>query len=88
VRETLFNWLGHDLAELATLELFAGSGVLSLEALSRGARQAVAVDRERRAIAALADTATAFGVRAACATSGERRRHRAAPQPAPAQAVA
>lgn len=61
VRETLFNWLGQDLSELATLELFAGSGVLSLEALSRGARLAVAVDRDRRAVEALAATAREFG---------------------------
>ena len=46
VRETLFNWLGQDLAELSTLDLYAGSGVLSLEALSRGAALAVAIDRD------------------------------------------
>jgi len=53
VRETLFNWLGQDLTDLATLDLFAGSGALSFEALSRGARLAVAVDRSREAMAAL-----------------------------------
>jgi 16S rRNA (guanine966-N2)-methyltransferase len=51
VRETLFNWLGQDLTDLSTLDLFAGSGALSLEALSRGARAAVAVDRSDQAIA-------------------------------------
>lgn len=61
VRETLFNWLGQDLAGFTTLELFAGSGVLSLEALSRGARLAVAVDRDRGSVAALAATAREFG---------------------------
>jgi 16S rRNA (guanine966-N2)-methyltransferase len=53
VRETLFNWLGQDLGGCATLDLYAGSGVLSLEALSRGAVLAVAVDRNPRAVAAL-----------------------------------
>ncbi|MCL4130708.1 UNVERIFIED_CONTAM: hypothetical protein GTU68_045329 [Idotea baltica] len=37
VRETLFNWLMHDLAGARCLDLFAGSGALGLESLSRGA---------------------------------------------------
>jgi len=37
VRETLFNWLGQDLAGARCLDLFAGSGVLGFEAGSRGA---------------------------------------------------
>jgi 16S rRNA (guanine966-N2)-methyltransferase len=53
VRETLFNWLGQDLSELSTLDLFAGSGALSFESLSRGAERAVAVDISDVAIAAL-----------------------------------
>jgi 16S rRNA (guanine966-N2)-methyltransferase len=61
VRETLFNWLGQDLAELSTLDLYAGSGALSLEAISRGASLAVAVDRDGHAVHAMADTATLFG---------------------------
>ncbi len=61
VRETLFNWLGQDLAGRSTLELYAGSGVLSLEAISRGARLAVAVDRDRRSVVALGETARRFG---------------------------
>jgi 16S rRNA (guanine966-N2)-methyltransferase len=48
VRETLFNWLGQDLTGWSTLDLFAGSGALTLEALSRGAALAVAVDRAPR----------------------------------------
>lgn len=64
VRETLFNWLGQDLFELACLDLYAGSGVLSLEALSRGAGLAVAVDRNRTLIAALEATGREFGAQA------------------------
>jgi 16S rRNA (guanine(966)-N(2))-methyltransferase RsmD len=61
VRETLFNWLGQDLDGRVTLDLYAGSGALSLEALSRGAALAVAVDRNAALIRAIEATATAFG---------------------------
>src|SRR5215471_7790004 len=64
VRETLFNWLGQDLSGRATLDPFAGSGALSLEALSRGAALAVAVERERKLVEALRDTAATLGARA------------------------
>lgn len=37
VRETLFNWLMHDIVSAHCLDLFAGTGILGLEALSRGA---------------------------------------------------
>jgi 16S rRNA (guanine966-N2)-methyltransferase len=53
VRETLFNWLGQDLAGLTCLDLFAGSGALGFEAASRGASQVVMVERDRLAFAAL-----------------------------------
>jgi 16S rRNA (guanine966-N2)-methyltransferase len=62
VRETLFNWLGQELGGWRTLDLYAGSGVLSLEAVSRGAALAVAVDRNPALIRALEATALAFGV--------------------------
>jgi len=62
VRETLFNWLGQSLEGVRSLELFAGTGVLSLETLSRGGALAVAVDRHRGVIDALRATAGAFGV--------------------------
>ena len=44
VRETLFNWLQHSIVGSRCLDLFAGSGALGLEALSRGAREAVFVE--------------------------------------------
>jgi 16S rRNA (guanine966-N2)-methyltransferase len=44
VRETLFNWLQFSLAGARCLDLFAGSGALGFEALSRGAREVVFVD--------------------------------------------
>ena len=64
VRETLFNWLGQDLTGRATLDPFAGSGALSLEALSRGATLAVAVDRDPKLVRALEATAAKLGTRA------------------------
>ena len=62
VRETLFNWLGQDLAGRTTLEPYAGSGVLSLEALSRGASAAVAIDQSAAAIRRLRETAEAMRI--------------------------
>ncbi|MHB8345812.1 MAG: 16S rRNA (guanine(966)-N(2))-methyltransferase RsmD [Acidiferrobacterales bacterium] len=53
VRETLFNWLQPWIDGAACLDLFAGSGALGLEALSRGAARAVLVERNPEAIAAL-----------------------------------
>ncbi|AJP47524.1 methyltransferase [Rugosibacter aromaticivorans] len=47
VRETLFNWLGHDLSGLSCLDLFAGSGVLGIEAASRGASYVACVEQSR-----------------------------------------
>jgi len=44
VRETLFNWLQHSIAGARCLDLYAGSGALGLEALSRGAREVVFVE--------------------------------------------
>lgn len=46
VRETLFNWLAFDLAGRHVLDLFAGTGALGLEALSRGADQARFVEAD------------------------------------------
>ena len=45
VRETLFNWLGTRTPGSRCLDLFAGSGILSIEALSRGATSVTLVDR-------------------------------------------
>lgn len=53
VRETLFNWLRDVVAGARCLDLFAGSGALGLEALSRGAAAVLLVDRERLVLEAL-----------------------------------
>jgi len=51
VRETLFNWLGPNLSGWRCLDLFAGSGSLSFEAVSRGAAHATLLDRDAKACA-------------------------------------
>ncbi len=53
VRETLFNWLAPYVEGARVLDLFAGSGALFLEALSRGAGSALALDLNPAAIASL-----------------------------------
>jgi 16S rRNA (guanine966-N2)-methyltransferase len=60
----VFNWLGQDLTGKRCLDLFAGTGALSLEAASRGAALAVAVDRNRALIDALSDTKAALAAAA------------------------
>ncbi|WP_081618207.1 16S rRNA (guanine(966)-N(2))-methyltransferase RsmD [Mycobacterium sp. 155] len=63
VRESLFNVLAArlDLAGVAVLDLYAGSGALGLEALSRGAASALFVESDRRAAAVIADNIAALG---------------------------
>lgn len=60
-RETLFNWLGNvdgpALHGARVLDLFAGSGALGLEAVSRGAREALLVERDPALAQSLRDTA-------------------------------
>jgi 16S rRNA (guanine966-N2)-methyltransferase len=53
VRETLFNWLMNHVGGARCLDLFAGTGALGLEALSRGARETVFVERDPALAAAL-----------------------------------
>jgi 16S rRNA (guanine966-N2)-methyltransferase len=57
VRETVFNWLGQDLSGRTCLDLFAGSGAFSFEALSRGAVLAVCIERDPVALQGLRDNA-------------------------------
>lgn len=45
VRETVFNWLQCDIENKVIIDAFAGSGALGLEALSRGAKQAVFIEK-------------------------------------------
>ncbi len=62
LRETLFNVLQPRLEEARFLDLYAGSGANGLEALSRGAREAVLVERAGPALAAIRANITALGL--------------------------
>jgi len=62
VRETLFNILAHDIPEARVLDLFAGSGSVGLEALSRGAKHATFVEKARPALACLRENIATLGV--------------------------
>ena len=53
VRETLYNWLQHSIVGTRCLDLFAGSGALGLEALSRGATGVVFVEQAQAAARSL-----------------------------------
>lgn len=53
VRETLFNWLGQDLTGWRCIDAFAGTGVLALEAASRGAVQVLAFEQDAQLVALL-----------------------------------
>jgi 16S rRNA (guanine966-N2)-methyltransferase len=61
VRETLFNWLQHSITGSRCLDLFAGSGALGLEALSRGAKEAVFVEQFPAAARALQEQLVRLG---------------------------
>src|SRR5579875_572546 len=51
VRESMFNILREVVVDRVVIDLFAGTGALGLEALSRGARRAVFVERDRENVA-------------------------------------
>jgi 16S rRNA (guanine(966)-N(2))-methyltransferase RsmD len=64
VRESLFNIVAarRDLTGLAVLDLYAGSGALGLEALSRGAASALFVETDQRAASVIARNIKALGL--------------------------
>ncbi len=63
VREALFSILGQDLGGLAVLDPFGGTGLLSFEALSRGAESAYIIERDGGALRQLRRAAEALGLR-------------------------
>lgn len=62
VKESLFNIIQFEVEGRRVLDLFAGSGQLGIEALSRGAKQAVFVDASREATAVIRDNLTGTGL--------------------------
>jgi 16S rRNA (guanine(966)-N(2))-methyltransferase RsmD len=72
VRESLFNVLTAriDFAGIRVLDLYAGSGALGLEALSRGAASALVVEADARAASVIEQNIAALGVRGAAVRRG------------------
>lgn len=90
VRESLFNVLLHgiegaDLEGAAVIDVFAGTGALGLEALSRGAVHAVFIDNDKTALACVRRNAGALGVGRQVTLLGLDARH---PPPPPLAARA
>lgn len=65
VRETLFNWLQPVIAGARCLDLFAGTGVLGLECLSRGGSEAVLVEKDAQAARVLSENVLRLQARTA-----------------------
>lgn len=65
VRETLFNWLQPWVSGSRCLDLYAGSGILGFEALSRGAHSVVFVDEQAKVVARLRDQMKALDTESA-----------------------
>jgi 16S rRNA (guanine966-N2)-methyltransferase len=74
VRETLFNWLAPVIHGARCLDLFAGSGALGLEALSRGASQVVFVERAAEVSRHLRETVAALAPEGGRVVQGRRGR--------------
>ncbi|MCF6191869.1 MAG: RsmD family RNA methyltransferase, partial [Candidatus Hydrothermae bacterium] len=62
IRRAIFDALGSSVEGARVLDLFAGSGALGLEALSRGAEKVVLVERNRALTRRLRDLVRAWGV--------------------------
>lgn len=82
VRETLFNWLAGRIVGARCLDLFAGSGALGLEALSRGAADVVFVERDAEAAHEVQARLTEWGAQGGAVEKTDALRYleRSAPQ--------
>ena len=63
VKQAIFNLAGADIQDAQVIDLFAGSGALGIEALSRGASRVVFVDREPRGLAILRQNLETLGLK-------------------------
>lgn len=66
IRQAVFNMLAPDLEGVEFFDIFAGTGIVGLEALSRGAGHAIFVERERRQINLIERNVTHVGYRGSC----------------------
>ena len=90
VREAVFSSVQHAMAGftgLAVLDLFAGSGALGIEALSRGADHTVFIESDAGALATIRDNLAACGTRAGTVLRADVLAHVAQPAPEPFDVV-
>jgi 16S rRNA (guanine966-N2)-methyltransferase len=66
LREAVFNMLSDSVVDTEVLDLFAGTGALGFEALSRGARHVTFIDHSKQSIACIQKNAESLGVTAQC----------------------
>ena len=71
VKETLFGILGERVLDALVLDLYAGSGALGIEALSRGAARATFVERGREAVAAIRHNLSKTGLEPSATVFGQ-----------------
>ncbi|MGB6941537.1 MAG: 16S rRNA (guanine(966)-N(2))-methyltransferase RsmD [Bryobacteraceae bacterium] len=62
LRETLFNVLAPRLADCVFLDVYAGTGAVGIEALSRGARRAIYIEKNRAAVEVIRENLAALGL--------------------------
>lgn len=62
VRETLFNWLSHKILDAECLDAFGGSGALSFESVSRGAKQVTLIEQCPMTTQVIKDNITRFNI--------------------------
>ena len=62
IREAIFNILSNDIAKTLVLDLFAGTGALGIEALSRGAKQVLFVDNRNASLSVLKQNIASCGL--------------------------
>jgi 16S rRNA (guanine(966)-N(2))-methyltransferase RsmD len=67
LRETLFNVLAADMPGARVLDVYAGTGAVGLEALSRGARAVTFIEQDRRAVALIRENLARCAVSEGCA---------------------
>jgi 16S rRNA (guanine966-N2)-methyltransferase len=75
LRETLFNILSPRIAGAHVLDVFAGTGAVGLESLSRGASDVVFIEQDRRAAALIAENAALCAVENRCVIIRDRAEH-------------
>jgi 16S rRNA (guanine966-N2)-methyltransferase len=83
VRESLFNLLGEIRRDARVLDLFAGTGALGIEALSRGAAHATFVENDRDALRILRENIAALGLEGRCTIIAADAHHEFAPSSPP-----